>query len=142
MAAHQITDSQVRRLTQELHAKDAELRAKDMELCELKEERSAILLLYVQEFMELQKRLASTTNMLEASAVLLQKVGDTIGGQASRLEHERADRDKVQDRLNHLPCCHASVTAVRCLLSCQCDHVVRQAKPVRPPDRLQRAAAS
>ena len=40
--------------------------------------------------------------MLEASAVLLQKVGDTIGCQGSRLEHERADRDEVQDRPNHL----------------------------------------
>jgi hypothetical protein len=29
-------------------------------------------------------------------------MGDTIGGQASRLERERADRDEVQDRLNHL----------------------------------------
>ena len=71
MAAQQIMDSEVRHLTQELHAKDVELRAKDMELCELKEERSAMLLLYVWEFMELQKRLASTTKMLEASVALL-----------------------------------------------------------------------
>ena len=48
MAAHQITESEVRRLTQELQAKDVELR-------ELKEERSAMLLLYVREFTELQK---------------------------------------------------------------------------------------
>ena len=40
--------------------------------------------------------------MLEASAALLQKVGDTIGRQGSRLEHERANRDEVQDRLSHL----------------------------------------
>ena len=40
-------ESEVRRLTQELHAKDAELRAKDMELRELKEERSAMLLCVV-----------------------------------------------------------------------------------------------
>ena len=46
----------MRRLTQELHAKYAELRAKDVELCELKEERSAMLLRYVREFMDLQKR--------------------------------------------------------------------------------------
>jgi hypothetical protein len=102
MAAHQMTDSEVRRLTQELHAKEAELRAKDVELHELKEERSAMLLLYVREFMELQKRQASTTKMLEASAALLQKAGDKIGGQASRLEREWADRDEVQDHLNHL----------------------------------------
>ena len=38
---------EMRRLTQELHAKDAEHRAKDVELRELKEERSAMLLLYV-----------------------------------------------------------------------------------------------
>jgi hypothetical protein len=56
MAAHQMMDSEVRRLTQELHAKDAELRAKDVELRELKDERSAMLLLYVREFTELQKR--------------------------------------------------------------------------------------
>ena len=85
----------MRRLTQELHAKDAELRAKDVELRELKEERSAMLLRYVREFTELQKRQASTTKMLEASAVLLQKAGDTIGHQGSRLERERADRDEV-----------------------------------------------
>ena len=71
MAAQQITESEVRLLTQELHAKDAELRAKDVELRELKEERSAMLLRYVREFMELQKRQASTTKMLEASAALL-----------------------------------------------------------------------
>ena len=40
--------------------------------------------------------------MLEASAVLLQKAGDTIGRQASRLERERADHDEVQVRLSHL----------------------------------------
>ena len=34
--------------------------------------------------------------------VLLQKAGDTIGSQVSRLESERADRDEVQDRLSHL----------------------------------------
>ena len=102
MAAQQITESEVRRLTQELHAKDAELRAKDVELRELKEERSAMLLRYVREFMELQKRQASTTKMLEASAALLQKAGDTVGRQGSRLERERADRDEVQDRLSHL----------------------------------------
>ena len=90
MAAQQITESEVRRLTQELEAKDAELKAKDVELRELKEERSAMLLLYVREFTELQKWQASTTKMLEASAVLLQKEGDMIGGQASRLERERA----------------------------------------------------
>ena len=54
MAAQQITESEVRRLTQELHAKDAELRAKDVELREHKEERSAMLLHYVREFTELQ----------------------------------------------------------------------------------------
>ena len=69
----------MKRLTQGLHAKDAELRAKDMELHELKEERSAMLLRYVREFTKLQKRHASTTKMLEASAALLQKAGDTIG---------------------------------------------------------------
>ena len=56
MAAQQITESEVRHLTQELHAKDAELRAKDVELREIKEERSAMLLRYVREFTELQKR--------------------------------------------------------------------------------------
>ena len=61
----------MRRLTQELQAKDAELRAKDVELHELKEERSAMLLRYVQEFMELQKQQTSTTKMLEAEAALL-----------------------------------------------------------------------
>ena len=71
MAAQQIMDSEVRHLTQELHAKDAELKAKDVELRELKEERSAMLLHYVQEVTELQKRQASTTKMLEASAVFL-----------------------------------------------------------------------
>jgi hypothetical protein len=55
MEAHQITESKVRRLTHELQAKDAELRAKDVELHELKEERSAMLLLYVREFTEIQK---------------------------------------------------------------------------------------
>jgi hypothetical protein len=44
--------------------------------------------------------------MLEASAALLQITGDMLGGQvalmASRLEHERADHDEVQDHLNHL----------------------------------------
>ena len=102
MAAQQITESEVRHLTQELQAKDGELRAKDVELHELKEERSAMLLRYVWEFMELQKWQASTTKMLEASAALLQKAGDTIGRQWSRLERERADRDEVQDRLSHL----------------------------------------
>ena len=92
----------MRRLTQELQAKDAELMAKDVELRELKEERSAMLLRYVREFTELQKRQASTTKMLEASAALLQKAGDTIGRQGSRMERERADRDEVQDRLSHL----------------------------------------
>ena len=61
MAAQQNMESEVRRLTQELHAKDAELRAKDMELRDLKEERSAMLLRHVREFTELQKRQASTT---------------------------------------------------------------------------------
>ena len=56
MAAQQITESEVRRLTQELQAKDAELRAKDVELCELKEDRSDMLLHYVREFTELQKQ--------------------------------------------------------------------------------------
>ena len=77
-AAQQITASEVRLLTQELHAKDGELRAKDgelrakdVELHELKEERSAMLLRYVREFTELQKRQASTTKMLEVSAALL-----------------------------------------------------------------------
>ena len=72
-----------------------ELRPKDVELRELKEERSTMLLRYVREFMELQKRQASTTKMLEALAVLLQKARDTIGHQGSRLECERADRDEV-----------------------------------------------
>ena len=40
--------------------------------------------------------------MLEASAALLQKAGDMIGRQGSRLERERADRDEIQDRLSHL----------------------------------------
>jgi hypothetical protein len=106
MAAHQITESEVRRLTKELQAKDAELRANDVEIRELREEKSAMLLRYEREFTELQKRQESTTKMLEASALLLQKAGDTLGGQvvlmASRLEHKRADRDEVQDRLNHL----------------------------------------
>jgi hypothetical protein len=44
MAAHQITESEVRRLTEELQAKDAELRAKNVELREVREEKSAILL--------------------------------------------------------------------------------------------------
>ena len=44
-----------------------------------------MLLLYVWEFMELQKRQAYTSRMLEASATLLQKAGDTIGRQGSRL---------------------------------------------------------
>ena len=79
MAAQQITESEVRLLTRVLHAKDAELMAKDVELRELKEERSAMLLRYVREFAELQKRQASTTKMLEASTALLQKAGDTIG---------------------------------------------------------------
>ena len=83
MAAQQITESEVRRLTQELQAKDAELRAKDVELRELKEEGSAMLLRYVREFTELQKRQACTTNMLEASATLLQKAGDMIGRHGS-----------------------------------------------------------
>ena len=61
-----------------------------------------MLLRYVQEFTELQKQQASTTKMLKASAVLLQKAGDTIGRQGSRLEREQADRDEVQDRLSHL----------------------------------------
>ena len=102
MAAQQITESKVRRLTRELHAKDADLRDKDVELCELKEERSAMLLRYVWEFTKLQKRQESTTKMLEASVALLQKAGDTIGRQGSRLERERVDRDEVQDRLSHL----------------------------------------
>ena len=72
MAAHQIMESEVSRLTQELQAKDVELRAKDVELREL-EERSGMLLLYVREFTELQKRQVPTTKMLEASAALLQK---------------------------------------------------------------------
>ena len=102
MAAHEMTDSKVRHLTQELHANDAELRAKDVVLRQFKEESSAMLLLYVREFTELQKWQAYTTKMLEASAVLLKKAGDTIGHQGSRLERERADRDEVQDRLSHL----------------------------------------
>ena len=61
-----------------------------------------MLLHYVREFTELQKWQASSTKMLEASAALLQKAGDTIGCQGSRLERERADRDEVQDRLSHL----------------------------------------
>ena len=73
-----------------------------MEFPELKEEKSAILLHYVREFTELQNRQASTTKMLEASAALLQKAGDTIGRQGSRLERERADRDEVPNRLSHL----------------------------------------
>ena len=61
-----------------------------------------MLVRYVQEFTELQKRQASTTKMLEASVELLQKAGGMIGRQGSRLERERADRDEVQDRLSHL----------------------------------------
>ena len=56
MVAQQITESGVRRLTQELYDKDAELGAKDVKLCDLKEERSAMLPRYVREFTELQKR--------------------------------------------------------------------------------------
>ena len=55
MAAQQIMEYEVRHLTQELQAKDAELRAKEVELHELKEERSDMLLRYVQDFTELQK---------------------------------------------------------------------------------------
>ena len=66
-----------------------------MDLHELKEERSAMLLCYVREFTELQKRQASTTKMLEASAALLQKAGDMIGRQGGRLEREWANRDEV-----------------------------------------------
>ena len=61
-----------------------------------------MLLRYVREFTELQKRQVSTTKMLEASAALLQKAGDTIGRQGSWLEREWADHDEVQDRLSHL----------------------------------------
>ena len=61
-----------------------------------------MLLRYVREFMELQKRQASTTKMLEASAALLQKAGVMIGRQGSQLERERAYRDEVQDCLSHL----------------------------------------
>ena len=61
-----------------------------------------MLLRYVREFTELQKRQASTTKMLEASAALLQKAGDTIIRLGRRLERELADRDEVQDRLSHL----------------------------------------
>ena len=74
MVAQQITESEVRLLTQELHAKHPELKAKDLELRELKEERSAMLLRYVREFTELQKRQASTTKMLKASAALCRKL--------------------------------------------------------------------
>ena len=95
MAVQQITESEVRRLAQELQVKDAELRAKDVELRELKEEMSDMLLHYVREFTELQKRQAPTTKMLEASAALLQKAGDTIGGQSTRLEREWADCQEV-----------------------------------------------
>ena len=42
MAAQQITESEVTRLTQELQAKDAELGVKEVELRELKEETSAM----------------------------------------------------------------------------------------------------
>ena len=38
-----------------------------------------MLLRYVREFTELQKRHASATKMIEASATLLQKAWDTIG---------------------------------------------------------------
>ena len=40
--------------------------------------------------------------MLEASTALLQKAGDTISRQGSRLERERPDLDEIQDRLSHL----------------------------------------
>ena len=40
--------------------------------------------------------------MLEALAALLQKAGDTISRQGSRLERERPDLDEIQDRLSHL----------------------------------------
>ena len=93
MAAQQITESEVTRLTQELHVKDAELRAKDVELRELKQERSAMLLRYVREFTELQKRQVSTAKMLQVLVALLQKEGDTIGRQGSQMDCERADRD-------------------------------------------------
>lgn len=61
-----------------------------------------MLLLYVREFTKFQKRQTSTMKMLKASAALLQKAGDTIGRQASRLEREQTDRDEVQDHLSHL----------------------------------------
>ena len=61
-----------------------------------------MFLRYVREFTEVQKQQASTTKMLEASAALLQKAGDTIGHQGSRLERVRANCDEVQDRLSHL----------------------------------------
>ena len=103
-----------------------------------------MLLRYVREFMELQKWRAPTIKMLEASAALLQKAGDTIGRQGSKLERERADRDEVQDRLSHLVNQVATHVLRLCdaYRPCQCDHVGRRAKPVRPPRRLQRAAAS
>ena len=85
-----------------------------------------MLLLYVREFTELQKQQASTTKMLEALAALLQKVGDTIGGQASRLERERADRDEVQDRLSHLVD-HVATPCSGCAMP-----TVMPARPCRP----------
>ena len=67
----------------------------------------------MQEFTELQKRQASTTKMFEASAALLQKAGDTVGRQGSRLEREWADRDEVQSSQPlGGPSCHTHVAAV------------------------------
>lgn len=42
-----------------------------------------MLLLYVRQFTKLQKRQASNTKMLEASASSLQKEGDMVSGEAS-----------------------------------------------------------
>ena len=87
-----------------------------MELRELKEENSDIILCYEREFTDLQKREESTTKLLKSSVALLQKAADMLGGQlanmASRLEREQADHDEVQDCLN-------------CLLDHVATHVLR-----------------
>lgn len=98
MAVWEMAEFELRRLREELTAKDAELR-------ELWGKTSDTLLHHQRENDELRKCLESMTEQLQEAKATMEAVMDRLGSEvdsmARRLEHKRTKRDEVEERLGH-----------------------------------------
>lgn len=99
MAAQEIAEFELRRLSEELAAKEAELG-------ELRGKTSNTLLHLQEENDKLRKWLTSTTEQLREAKATMEAAADRLGSEvdamAQWLERERAERDEVEERLSRM----------------------------------------